>query len=176
MATLNAKVSGVREKRVSWADDVEGRRPARGSDGLRQHPGRGSCPPSLFALVATCRLVSVTLDVPPNDVTDDVVRLTETDASEAAWIVSAGASRRSPTRSAFRPVGGRAAAAVDVLKSSDNVDDDRGGLVVVVSSVRQDLLSPGSQQPLLTGDILLEVETIFGATFCYIHAAQWSLQ
>jgi len=155
----------ARSRRVSWADEE-----ARRTGGaVEHHPGTTPSRrrPSLFALLGSCRLVSATLGVPRrrDDVIDDVIRLTEVAPPPAgdAGIAAGGSPRRhggvTAPRSAFRRVGQATAATTELgAKSADDVSDDRDGLsLVVVSSVRRDIVLPRCGQQLLPGDILLEV-------------------
>ena len=127
---------------------------------------------SLFALMRSCRFISMTLEIPqgiPGDdvicgVNEGVIRLTETDVAGAAALNTDGRWRLhglrsggdTATQSAFRPVGQATITRSPAEKSTDNnVDSD--GLLVVVSEVLRDVTLPRSQHQLLPSDILLEV-------------------
>ena len=148
----------------SWASD---RNQIVGHDPPRRRQ-------SLFALMRTCRLVSMTLQIPRDDVirnvNGDVIPLTELDMAGAAMLnvgVPLNGLRYGDTaaQSAFTPVG-RAAMTSPAEKSTDTVgvlgDDD---VLVVVSAVLRDVMLPGCSQHLLPGDIVLEVQHTI---FCYI--------
>jgi len=134
--------------------------------------------PSLFALMRTCRLISLTLKIPKGIPSDDavvcdvisgVIRLME------RAVPNAGGQRRLSglrcgdvaARSAFRPVGQASTTRNPAENSTHSVDDD--DKLVIVSAVHRGVTGlSDSGQLLLPGDILLEVQY----NCCYIIGGQ----